>query len=432
MKPLLRNFIRFSYAILTYALFPVLIFFWILKGIFNNVYLDRMTQRFGFNYPDLRGGSVWIHAVSVGEVQATIPLVNQIKSRYPDKDIIITTVTPTGALQVKNIFHDTVHHSYIPFETPFTVKNFFNSIKPCIALIMETEIWPNLYNECGLRKIPLILVSARISLKSLANYKRFLPLFRETLSHGILIAAQSKIDAERFISLGADPNRTWVMGNIKFDFSLPKGTVKQGEIIKENSFNNRPIWIAASTHEGEEDIILDAHKEILKNINNMVLILAPRHPERFQKIKQKLSSDKWEYKSRSDFEKTHRKCEVFLIDTIGELLLFYAASDIAFVGGSLLPIGGHNLLEPASLGLPTISGPYTFNQKEMTNLLEEADALKIISDSRELANNIITFHSNRSESEVVGERAKAIVENNKGAISGLMRRLDDIFPEKQI
>ena len=297
---------------------------------------------------------------------------------------------------------------------------------------METEIWPNLYNECGLRKIPLILVSARISLKSLANYKRFLPLFRETLSHGILIAAQSKIDAERFISLGADPNRTWVMGNIKFDFSLPKGTIKQGVILKENSFNNRPIWIAASTHEGEEDIILDAHKEILKNINNMVLILAPRHPERFQKIKQKLSSDQWEYKSRSDFEKTHRKCEVFLIDTIGELLLFYAASDIAFVGGSLLPIGGHNLLEPASLGLPTISGPYTFNQKEMTNLLEEADALKIISDSRELANNIITFHSNRSESEVVGERAKAIVENNKGAISGLMRRLDDIFPEKQI
>ena len=432
MKYLLRNFIRFSYVILTYALFPVLIFFWILKGIFNNVYLDRMTQRFGFNYPDLRGGSVWIHAVSVGEVQATIPLVNQIKSRYPDKDIIITTVTPTGALQVKNIFHDTVHHSYIPFETPFTVKNFFNSIKPCIALIMETEIWPNLYNECGLRKIPLILVSARISLKSLANYKRFLPLFRETLSHGILIAAQSKIDAERFISLGADPNRTWVMGNIKFDFSLPKGTIKQGEILKESSFNNRPIWIAASTHEGEEDIILDAHKEILKNINNMVLILAPRHPERFQKIKQKLSSDQWEYKSRSDFEKTHLKCEVFLIDTIGELLLFYAASDIAFVGGSLLPIGGHNLLEPASLGLPTISGPYTFNQKEMTNLLEEADALKIISDSRELANNIITFHSNRSESEVVGERAKAIVENNKGAISGLMRRLDDIFPEKQI
>ena len=225
MKSLLRNFIRFSYAILTYALFPVLIFFWILKGIFNNVYLDRMTQRFGFNYPNLKAGSVWIHAVSVGEVQATIPLVNQIKSRYPDKDIIITTVTPTGALQVKNIFHDTVHHSYIPFETPFAVKNFFNSIKPCIALIMETEIWPNLYNECGLRKIPLILVSARISLKSLANYKRFLPLFRETLSHGILIAAQSKIDADRFISLGADPNRTWVMGNIKFDFSLPKGTI---------------------------------------------------------------------------------------------------------------------------------------------------------------------------------------------------------------
>ncbi len=432
MKFLLRNFIRFSYAILTYSLFPVLIFFWILKGIFNNAYLDRMTQRFGFNYPDLRVGSVWIHAVSVGEVQATIPLVNQIKSRYPEKDIIITTVTPTGALQVKNIFHDTVHHSYIPFETPFAVKSFFNSIKPCIALIMETEIWPNLYNECGLRKIPLILVSARISLKSLANYKRFLPLFRETLSHGILIAAQSKIDAERFISLGADPNRTWVMGNIKFDFSLPKDTVNQGKILKETSFNNRPIWIAASTHEGEEDIILDAHKEILKNINNMVLILAPRHPERFQKIKQKLSSDNWEYKSRSDFEKKYHKCEVFLIDTIGELLLFYAASDIAFVGGSLLPIGGHNLLEPASLGLPTISGPYTFNQKEMTNLLEGADALKIISNSSELANNIMTFHSNRSESEVIGERAKAIVENNKGAISGLMRRLDDIFPEEQI
>ena len=221
---------RLMYHTLTYILLPFLVLFWFAKSLLNQSYLDRLTQRFGFGYPKLNSGSIWIHAVSVGEVQASIPLVNELKQHYPYKEIIITTVTPTGSKQVKNIFKGAVKTSYIPFETNFAIKNFYNSIKPSVALIMETEIWPNLYKECGIRGIPLILVSARISEKSLINYKRFLPLFRDTLSHGILIAAQSQIDADRFLALGASKDRTWIMGNIKFDFKLPEEIITKARI----------------------------------------------------------------------------------------------------------------------------------------------------------------------------------------------------------
>ena len=421
---------RLMYHTLTYILLPFLVLFWFAKSLLNKSYLDRLTQRFGFGYPKLNSGSIWIHAVSVGEVQASIPLVNELKQHYPYKEIIITTVTPTGSKQVKNIFKDAVETSYIPFETNFAIKNFFNSIKPSVALIMETEIWPNLYKECGSRGIPLILVSARISEKSLINYKRFLPLFRDTLSHGILIAAQSQIDADRFLALGASKDRTWIMGNIKFDFKLPEEMLTKAKIYRSKIFPRRHIWIAASTHEHEEEIILEAHKNISKKIENLLLILVPRHPERFAKITQILKEDNWIYSKKSDDQDIPESCQVLLIDTIGELLFFYACSDVAFVGGSLLPVGGHNLLEPAAIGLPIITGAHTFNQKEMTDRLTQVDALRIVHNVNSLSSDVIFFLTNTEESKNAGQRGKLIVESNKGAIKSLMKRLNIIIGEE--
>ena len=426
----MNKLIGLIYHTLTYILLPFLILFWFAKSLSNKSYLDRLTQRFGFGYPKLKSGSIWIHAVSVGEVQASIPLVNELKLHYPYKEIIITTVTPTGSKQVKNIFKDAVKTSYIPFETNFAIKNFFNSIKPSVALIMETEIWPNLYKECGSRGIPLILVSARISEKSLINYKRFLPLFRDTLSHGILIAAQSQIDADRFLALGASKDRTWIMGNIKFDFKLPEEILTKAKIYRSKIFPRRHIWIAASTHEHEEEIILEAHKNISKKIENLLLILVPRHPERFAKISQILKENNWIYSKKSDDQDIPESCQVLLIDTIGELLFFYACSDVAFVGGSLLPVGGHNLLEPAAIGLPIITGAHTFNQKEMTDRLVQVNALRIVHNANSLSSDVIFFLTNTEESKNAGQRGKLIVENNKGAIKSLMKRLCIIIGEE--
>ena len=425
-----KNLARFIYAVLTYSLLPFYVFFWIAKGVINNSYWDRINQRFGFGYPNLDEGTIWIHAVSVGEVQASVPLVEALKVRHPDKEILITTVTPTGAQQIRKTFKHSVYHCYIPFETSFSIKAFFDAVRPSIALILETEIWPNLYNECGARRIPLILVSARISVKSLKNYKRLLPLFRETLSHGILIAAQSSVDAKRFISLGADKDKTWVMGNIKFDFNLPVDMDVKGINLRSKEFGDRPVWIAASTHEGEEVEILKAHREILKTIRNMLLIIVPRHPERFAKVEQLIKTKKWSYTTRSSTQSVADTCEVYLLDSMGELLLFYSASDVAFVGGSLVPIGGHNLLEPASLALPILTGAYMFNQQEMTDLLLEAGAVKIVKDKAGIIDNVLSFHHDKVASKNLGAKARIIVQENKGALGSLMKRLDDILAER--
>jgi 3-deoxy-D-manno-octulosonic-acid transferase len=219
---------------------PVYAAYWFTRGLGNRSYRDRFGQRFGFGYPLMTGGSIWIHAVSVGEVQAAVPLIKALVNQFPDRRLLVTTVTPTGAARVDALFGDSVQHCYIPFETPFAVTRYFNSVQPAIALIMETEIWPNLYHECGRRDIPLVLVSARISPNSVVTYRRFLPLFRETLSYGIVIAAQSETDAERFRSLGAAPERTKVTGNIKFDIELPEDLVERGDAFRRDNFEGRP------------------------------------------------------------------------------------------------------------------------------------------------------------------------------------------------
>ena len=422
---------RFAYVLLSYLLSPLYALYWIFRGLVNRAYWDRLGQRLGFGYPVLSEGSIWIHAVSVGEVQATAPLVRILQDRFANRQLLITTVTPTGAARVSSLYGDDVTHCYIPFELPFAVRNFFNSIKPDLALVMETEIWPNLYDACGSREIPLILVSARISPQSVNRYRRFLPLFRETLSHGIVIAAQSETDAERFRSLGAAPERTWVTGNIKFDFETPEDLESRGEAFRKLYFGERPVWVAASTHDKEEEQVLSAHRQLLEEIPEALLILVPRHPERFGTVKSLLRKKEIEFVSRTDESACPNDIAVFLGDTMGELPMFYAASDIAFVGGTLVPIGGHNLLEPAALGLPVVTGPHLFNTQDIADMFSELGAFVQVRDAAELAAALKKLFLDSDEAEKMASKGRTILAENRGALQRLLALMEPLISKVQ-
>jgi len=421
--------IHVAYAILTYILLPVYALYWLIRGIGNRSYWDRISQRFGYGFPILAAGSIWVHAVSVGEVQASAPLVRALQARFPNRQILLTTVTPTGAARVQSLFGDAVCHSYIPFETPSAVRRFFDAVKPDLALIMETEIWPNLYHECGSRQIPLVLVSARISPRSVENYRRLLPLFRETLSHGILIAAQGEADANRFLLLGANPARTWITGNIKFDIEMPPDLGIRGAKFRYDTIGNRPVWVAASTHDGEEQQVLEAHRIILQTLRDAVLILVPRHPERFPVVKSLLEKQRWKFVTRTSHKTFSPAAEIFLGDTMGELPLFYAASDVAFVGGTLVPVGGHNLLEPAALGLPVVTGPNLFNTQDIADLFAEVGASKTVQDAQELAAAILPLLADEELAQATGQKCEQIVADNRGALHRLMVLLEPLVEQ---
>ncbi len=420
---------RVIYAVVCYLTLPLYALYWVLRGLFNTSYLDRVGQRFGIGFPRLPEGSIWVHAVSVGEVQAAAPLVRALRERFPGREILLTTVTPTGAARVKSLYGDAVHHCYIPFETPKAVKTFFDSVKPMLALVMETEIWPNLYNECGKRRVPLVLVSARISPKSVGRYRRLLPIFREALSHGILIAAQGEADANRFLALGASPERTWIMGNIKFDYELPSDLQARGAAFRERYLGDRPVWIAASTHDKEEEQVLAAHRQVLAAMPDAVLILVPRHPERFATVASLLKRQGFGFASRTAADRCTPATEVYLGDTMGELPMFYAASDVAFVGGTLVPVGGHNLLEPGALGLPVVTGPHLFNTQEIADMFADIGASTVVKDADGLADAVLSLLSDRDAAAAIGQKGRRIVTTNRGALERLMERLNPLVEQ---
>ncbi len=414
---------RFLYNLLVYLLLIPFAFYWLIKGIGNRSYLDRLGQRFGFGFPQM-DGCIWLHAVSVGEVQAAVPLIHALGERFPDRKLIVTTVTPTGAARVDALFGDNVVHCYIPFEFPDAIRRFFASVRPQAAMIMETEIWPNLYRGCGIRNIPLILVSARISPRSIAGYRRILPLIRETLSHGIIIAAQSRLDADRFLELGASAERTWVTGNIKFDVEPDPSVAERGRILRNKLFGHRPVWIAASTHEGEESQLLDAHRTLLESHPDLLLLLVPRHPERFSAVRDLIEKQGLSTVSRTTQRACDRSTAVFLVDTMGEVPLFYATSDIAYVGGSLVPIGGHNLLEPAAQGLPIVTGPHLFNAPQIAEEFVALGACRVVSNSHELARAVATLIDDPHAAREMGNNGLSVLRQNRGSLERLLVLLE--------
>lgn len=420
---------RIIYDVLTYLLLIPYAAYWLVRSLGNRTYLDRLWQRFGFGFPKI-DRCIWIHAVSVGEVQASIPLISVLRERFPKRQVLVTTVTPTGAARVKAVFGESVHHSYNPFEFPHAVNNFFNAVNPDVALIMETEIWPNLYRGCGTRNVPLVLASARISPRSVPGYGHLLPLIRETLSHGIIIAAQSELDADRFLALGASAERTWVTGNIKFDLELPPHIAEQGVAFRREVIGERPVWIAASTHDGEERQILEAHRELCEQMPNLLLILVPRHPERFADVRELVEKSGFSVVSRTHNQVCRPETSVFLGDTMGEVPLFYAASDIAFVGGSLVPVGGHNLLEPAAQGQPILTGPHVFNSQDIADMFVERDACRMVRNKDELVATLTELFNDADEARELGQRGLALLEENRGALARLLELLEPLLAEQ--
>ncbi|HEU4516973.1 MAG TPA: lipid IV(A) 3-deoxy-D-manno-octulosonic acid transferase [Steroidobacteraceae bacterium] len=416
----------YLYNILVYLAAPFAVLVQVWRGLRDPSYRDGLDERFGFG-PAIPGENIWIHAVSVGEVQAAQSLIARLQKRHPRYGILVTTVTPTGAARARLLFGDRVHLRYVPLDLPGSVRRFFDRVQPKLAMILETELWPNLYGECGRRGVPLVLASARISPRSVGKYRRLVSLFRKTLSHGIVIAAQSEPDAERFHSIGAAPERTHVTGNIKFDFQPPDGIEAQGRRWREKHAPGRPIWVAGSTHEGEEGIVLDAHRRVLERFPDALLVLVPRHPQRFESVRDLLAKRHERAANLSTKAAISPSTSVLLGDTMGELMTFYAAADVAFVAGSLAPIGGHNLLEPASVGRPVLTGPHNFNSEEIAQLLMDAGAAFVVADTEQLAHAVKGLLDDANLRSVMGAAGRSVLDANRGALDRLLRLVDPLL-----
>lgn len=384
------------------------------------MYCDRWKERLGFvpAIANKKGDQkvIWIHAVSVGEVEATVPLVKKLFTEYSDLKVIISTTTPTGAETVKrryaDQYSDQITHYYIPYDLFSFQQRFVDQIKPALVIIMETEVWPNLIYVCQKNNIPVMLANARMSERSGKGYQRIRKLSRPMFSGISAVAAQTDLDAQRIISLGANPDRVIVTGSLKFDQEIPQD-IEEKSVELKKQIGLRPVWIAASTHPGEEEQILKVHKIILKDIPECLLILVPRHPERFDEVFKLCESFSMSTRRRSLDEALDD--QVYLVDTMGELLLFYGVADVAFVAGSLTSIGGHNPLEPASLGLPILMGKHTFKIEKIFQTFLDSNAAFRVNNTTELVNKILYLFEHEKERIEIGERAKNLVEKSQGA-----------------
>jgi len=410
---------KLLYTLLVYVAAPIAFLAQWLRGLGDAAYRERRWERFGLG-AQLPAGSIWVHAVSVGEVQAVVPLVRALLERYPSRTLVLTSVTPTGAARARALFGEAVTLRYLPFDLPGSVQRFFDRVRPDVAIIMETELWPNLLAACSRRNIPLVLASARISPRSVRRYRRMASLFSEALSRDIVVAAQSEADAERFRSIGADAARTHVTGNLKFDFSLDPAIGPRAREWRDAQAGDRPVWVAGSTHEGEEGLVLDAHLDLRAQVDTALLVLVPRHPNRFAEVAALLENRGVHWVSRASGEPVQAGTEVVLGDTMGELMMFYSAADVAFVAGSLVPVGGHNLLEPAAAGVPVVTGPYNFNGQDIYDRMAAAGAVTTVPDGAALAAVVSTLLQDPARRHDLGERGRRVALENRGTLQRLL------------
>jgi 3-deoxy-D-manno-octulosonic-acid transferase len=403
-----------------------------LRGFRNRDYWQRIPERFGFVEPLTGPRVIWVHAVSVGEVRAAAPLVKKLCDRCPDHQILVTTMTPTGSATVASLFGDRVVTCYVPYDYPSAVRRFLDRIRPEVLIVMETELWPNIFHACNARNIPVAVTNVRMSESSMRRYLRIAPkLTRATLGQVRLLAVQSNADAERLLKLGADPSRLQVTGSIKFELALPASLGEAAEVLRRDWGADRPIWVAASTHGDEESRVLGIHRELKSKpaFSNALLVVVPRHPERFQPVVKICQRLNYKVALRSQHSgPLDPSVDVLLGDTMGELMLFYGACDVAFIGGSLVPTGGHNLLEAAALGKPVVFGPHMFNFAEIAQLTLERGAGVQVRDSHELLEEITAFLSDANKRDRAGEAGRKLVEENRGALQRTMKLLEPLLP----
>ncbi len=378
----------------------------------------RWKEHFGVTPKlDCSHGPIWVHAVSVGETLAVTPLIKKLKTQYPHLTIVITTTTATGAEQAEKLA-EIAEHRYMPFDFPVAVRGFINAIKPSQLLIMETELWPNTLHTVAKANIPITVINARLSERSCQNYAKVQPIFDMLAKNLTQVLCQYPDDAERFIRLGVAKEKVSITGSIKFDIEVSPKVKEEGQALRNQLGNNRPVWIAASTHSGEDEQVLAAHKDVLTEYPNSLLILVPRHPERFNDVFS-LSKKIFNTVRRSEQEDKplNDNVQVYLGDSMGEMLILMEAADICFMGGSLLgdKVGGHNMLEPATLNKFILTGPSYYNFSDIANSLISIDAMKVVTSSSELSEALINSFPNQVKGTVPKEQLQSFISQNQGA-----------------
>ncbi|OJT52243.1 lipid IV(A) 3-deoxy-D-manno-octulosonic acid transferase [Pseudomonas moraviensis] len=386
-------------------------------------YAKRIGERFTLGMPTLQPGGIWVHAVSVGESIAAAPMIRALLERYPALPITVTCMTPTGSERIQALFanESRIQHCYLPYDLPCAAARFLDRVQPKLAVIMETELWPNHIHQCAKRGIPVALANGRLSQRSAKGYGRFSKLTAPMLAEMSLLAVQTEAEAQRFRDLGARSETVDVTGSIKFDLTIdPQLLQRAADLRSQWQAQDRPLWIAASTHEGEDEVVLDAHRRLLANHPDALLILVPRHPERFNSVFDLCQREGFATVRRSTGANVDAQTSVLLGDTMGELLFLYALADSAFVGGSLVPNGGHNLLEPAALAKPVLSGPHLFNFLDIAAQLREAGALAEVDDAEGLAVEVQRLFELPRDAQRMAEAGLAVMRRNQGALQRLL------------
>lgn len=400
-----------------YLLLPLALLRLILRGLRYTPYLRRWRERFGF-VPEVHAEKlIWIHAVSVGEVRTIVRLVEFLQDEFPDSRILVTTMTATGSSQLKQCLGDSVLHCYVPYDLPGSVNRFLDRVRPSLAFIVETEFWPNIFRLCGERSIPMLLVNVRLSPKSFKGYRLFPRFTHSMLARVAMMGVQSENDAERLRALGANADLMRVTGNLKFDVQVPPGTAEKAGELRRQWGKSRSVWIAASTHEGEEKKVLRSFRELRRDHPTLLLVLVPRHPERFAHVARLCRRQGWQVALRSEYgDEFPPGTEVLVGDTMGELPGLYASADVAFIGGSLVRHGGHNLVEALAVGVPTVFGPHVFNFEQSSTLALVNGAASQVRDANQLAATVRSYLDDPALRERAARAAKKVMEDNRGSL----------------
>ncbi len=424
---------RWLYTLVLYLAVPLLLARLYQRARQNPGYRERIAERFAF-YPASHSinSSIWIHAVSVGEFIAAQPVIAKLQANYPERILVITTTTPTGservqASQADAIAAGRVIHVYLPYDLPDAIARFLKRFNPAILLVMETELWPNLIHFARRHQVPVVIANARLSEKSANGYQKAPMLTRPMLREVALVAAQSEADGERFIELGLPPASLQIIGTVKFDLNVTPQHKAQAETLRQHWGKQRRIFIAASTHTGEDEQVLEAFRLVQCEIPAALLVLVPRHPERFDPVASLLEQQGWRFVRYSSSDDVTAETQVILGDVMGQLLPMLGAADVAFVGGSLEPVGGHNMLEPLAMGTPAFTGPYVFNFKMVADLLTEMQVLGTVTTALGLGQAVTALLKDDVRRQLLAQEGRDVVSRHRGAVDRLFMHVSRLI-----
>jgi 3-deoxy-D-manno-octulosonic-acid transferase len=415
---------RFLYSFLIVLCTPFVLMYFVIRGLRDRAYLSRWRERFGFIPVKEQRGGIWVHAASVGEFNAASPLIRALLKSCPEIPLTVTTLTPTGSERVKRDLGDKVAHSYVPIDLPGAVSRFLTRLQPRMIIVMETEIWPNLYLQSGHLNIPLLMANARLSKRSVNRFQHLPGFVREVLQTVAWIGAQSVADADRLAECGANPQRIEMTGNLKFDLSVPASLEERATALRLRWGRERPVLVAGSTHEADENVVIPAFVELLETLPDALLILVPRYPERFSRTTQLARAAGLQTELRSQGESCSRQAQCFIIDTIGELMSYYACADVAYVGGSMGEQGGHNALEPVALGKPVLMGPNMENAQEIANQLLQCNAARCVTNQQDFKQAAEEILSDGVLRDSMGQAGRDLLGKNKGALELTLKAVD--------